>query len=79
MNEIVQALSQKFGLSPEISQQVVQFLLEQVKGKLPDGLGSQLEGFLAAGSGDATATAETSGGGLLDTVKNLASDLLGKA
>jgi nucleoid DNA-binding protein len=45
MNEIVQMVAQKFNLQPETAQQIVTFLLEQVKGKLPAGMGAQLEGF----------------------------------
>ena len=73
MNEIVQMVAQKFNLSPDTAQQIVTFLLQQLKGRLPEGMGAQLEGFLAGGG-----TVPTEGGGIMDTVKNMASSLLGK-
>ena len=70
MNEIAQMVSQKFNLSPEVSQQLVDFIVTQVKGKLPDGISQHVDGLLAGG-----AEAE----GLFDKVKGLASGLIGKA
>ena len=35
MNEIVQMVAQKFNLSPEVSQQIVTFLLQQLKVDCP--------------------------------------------
>jgi hypothetical protein len=76
MNEIAQSLAQKFNIAPETAQQIVEFVAQQVKGKLPEGLSSQIDGLLTAGTG----TAEAAGTeGLLDSVKNLASNLMGKA
>ena len=76
MNEIVQMVSQKFNIAPETAQQIVQFIAEQVKGKLPEGLSSHIDAFLAEGTG---AGQSAGGEGLLDTVKNLASNLMGKS
>jgi hypothetical protein len=73
MDQLVQMLSQKFNLSPEISQQIVQFVFEQVKSKLPDGMGSQLEGLMGQ-SGEAA----EGGGGLLDKVKSMAAGMMSK-
>ena len=70
MNEIVQMVSQKFNLSPEISQQIVDFIVGQVKGKLPEGISQHVDGLLAGG-----ADAE----GLLDKVKGLAGTLFNKS
>ena len=36
MNQIAQLVAQKFNLSPETAQQIVDFVVGQVKGKLPD-------------------------------------------
>jgi hypothetical protein len=36
MNDIVNVLAQKFNLSPETAQQSVDFVVAQVKGKLPE-------------------------------------------
>lgn len=73
MNELAQMLSQKFNLSPEVSGQVVQFVFEQLKAKLPEGIGSQLEGFMAGGAGS---TADSAG--LLDKVKGMAAGFMEK-
>jgi hypothetical protein len=72
MDQLVQMLSQKFNLTPEISRQVVQFVMEQLKSKLPEGMGSQLEGLMGAGG----APADT--GGLLDKVKSMAAGMMNK-
>ena len=70
MNEIVQSVAQKFNLSPEVAQQIVDFVVAQVKGKLPAGVSEHVDGLLA-GSGDAD--------GLLDQVKSMAGGLFNKA
>jgi hypothetical protein len=70
MNEIVQLVAQKFNLSPETAQQIVDFIVAQVKSKLPEGLSQHLDG-LAAEGGEA--------GGLLDKVKGMASGLFEKS
>ena len=49
MNEIVQSVAQKFNLSPEIAHQVVDFVVGQVKGKLPENVSQHLDGLLAGG------------------------------
>jgi hypothetical protein len=73
MNEIVQMVSQKFNLSPEVAQQIVGFVFEQVKGRLPAGLSEQLEGLTGAGATEGSAE------GFLDNLKSKASSLMGKA
>lgn len=70
MNEIVQMVAQKFNLSPETAQQIVDFVLAQVKGKLPEGLSQHLDSLTAA-SGDT--------GGLLDKVKGMAGGMFEKS
>jgi hypothetical protein len=70
MNEIAQAVAQKFNLSPEVAQQVVDFIVGQVKGKLPENLSQHVDGLLAGG---------TEAEGLLDKVKGMAANLMGKA
>ncbi len=62
MNEIVQLVAQKFNLSPETAQQVVEFVVAQVKGRLPENVSQHLDGLLAGGP-----EAE----GLLDKVKGM--------
>ena len=73
MNEIVQMVAQKFNLSPEVAQQLVGFILTQVKGKLPEGMSSQLDGLMAGGLGGADT------GGLMDKVKGMASSMFEKS
>jgi hypothetical protein len=70
MNEIVQLVSQKFNLPPEVSQQIVDFVVGQVKGKLPENLSQHVDGLLAGG---------TEAEGLMDKVKGMAANLLHKA
>jgi hypothetical protein len=70
MNEIAQMVSQKFNLSPEVSQQLVDFIVTQVKGKLPEGLSQHVDGLLAGG-----AQAE----GIMDKLKGLAGGLFQKS
>jgi len=64
MNEIAQMVSQKFNLSPEVSQQLVDFSVTQVKGKLPEGL-SQAGG--------------TEAEGIMEKLKGFAGSFMGKA
>ena len=49
MNEIVQLVAQKFNLSPEVAQQIVDFVVGQVKGKLPENVSQHIETLLAGG------------------------------
>jgi hypothetical protein len=73
MDEIVKMVSEKFNIAPETAQQIVAFIAEQVKGKLPEGLASHMDSLMAGGAGAAGSE------GLLDTVKNMASSILNKA
>ena len=70
MNEIVQLVAQKFNLSPETAQQVVNFVIGQVKGKLPPNLSEHIDGLLAGGP-----QAE----GMFDKVKEMAGGLFHKS
>ncbi len=70
MNEIAQAVAQKFNLSPEVAQQMVDFIVAQVKGKLPEGISQHVDGLLAGGADAA---------GLMDKFKGLAGGLFNKA
>ena len=55
MDELVQELSQKTGLSPEKSQEVVNVVLTHLKGRLPAPLASGLDSLMAGSSaGDGT-------------------------
>lgn len=67
MDELVQKLSQKTGLSPDKAQEVVSVVLSHLKEKLPAPLASGLDSYLAGGS--------TEGGSLADKAKAMASGL----
>jgi len=43
-------VSQKFNLSPDVSQQLVDFIVTQVKGTLPRAFRSMFDGLLAGGT-----------------------------
>jgi hypothetical protein len=73
MNEIAQMVAQKFNLSPEVAQQLVGFILTQIKGKLPEGMSSQLDGLMAGGIGGGDA------GGLFDKFKDMAGGMFEKS
>ncbi|HEY4931669.1 MAG TPA: hypothetical protein VII23_08880 [Terriglobales bacterium] len=70
MNEIASMVAQKFNLSPEVAQQVVDFVVAQVKGKLPASVSEHVDGLLARGP-DAE--------GLMDKVKGLTGGLFQKS
>jgi hypothetical protein len=74
MNQIAEMVAQKFNLSPEVAQQIVDFIVTEVKGRLPEGLSQHVDGLLAGGAGGADTA-----GGLMDTVKGLAGNLFTKA
>ena len=67
MNDIVKLVSDKFHISPETAQQIVDFVVAQVKAKLPANLSEHLDTLIAGG-----AEAE----GIFEKVKDLASGLL---
>lgn len=74
MNELVQLIMQKTGLSQDKAQQVVDTVVTHLKGRLPDAVTSHLDAFL---SGDATSGA----GGIADKAKSMVAglgSLLGK-
>ena len=69
MEQLVQELSQKTGLSPEKSQEVVNVVVSHLKERLPEPFANALDSFLngsAAGSGN-----------LMDEAKAMASGLGG--
>lgn len=49
MNEIVQLVAQKFNLSPETAQQIVDFVVTQIKGRLPENMSQHLDTLVAGG------------------------------
>ena len=51
MDELVQLVSQKTGLSEEKSRQAVEIVLEYLKGKLPAPIAGQLDNIVAGSEG----------------------------
>ncbi len=62
MDELVELVSQKTGLSEEKSRQAVEIVLEYLKERLPAPIGGQLENILSGAEGD---------GGIDNLAKNL--------
>lgn len=67
MEELVQKLSQKTGLSPEKSQEVVNVVMSHLKERLPAPIASGLDSYLGGGS--------TEGESFADKAKAAASGL----
>ncbi len=66
MNELVQILMQKTGMSQEKAQEVVNTVVEHIKTKLPGPLASHLDGVLASGgSADEVAVLEEKAKGMM--------------
>jgi hypothetical protein len=79
MNELVQLVQQKTGLSPDMAQKVVDTVLGFLKTKLPAPVASGLDDLLGAGAGgDAAAAAAGAGGGLLGKAESMVADLFKK-
>lgn len=70
MNELVQIVQQKSGLSEEHSVDIVKAVIEYVKGKLPEALRSHVDGLVGPLDGSATtpASTETGAAGMLSSV-----------
>jgi len=51
MDELVQVVSQKTGLSEEKSRQAVEIVLEYLKGKLPAPIAGQLDNIMSGSEG----------------------------
>ena len=67
MDELVQKLGQKTGLSPDKAREVVNVIVSHLREKLPAPLASGLDSYLSGGS--------TEGGSLADKAKAMASGL----
>ena len=61
MDELVKLVSEKTGLSEDISQKAVDVVLNYIKDKLPAPIAGQIDGLLA-GNGDAGGIAGAVGG-----------------
>ena len=83
MNELVQLLQQKTGLSQEMAQKVVDTVAGYLKTKLPEPMASGLDSLLSgsagtpAAVGDAAADATADAGGVMDKAKAMVAGLSG--
>ena len=79
MNELVQLLQQKIGLSQDVAEKVVDTVVGFLKTKLPEPMASGLDSLLGGGAsteaaaGDAAADA----GGIMDKAKSMVAGLGG--
>jgi hypothetical protein len=83
MNELVQIVQQKTGLSPEMAQKVVDTIVGYIKTKLPEPMAAGLDSLLGPGSAGAEAAGDAAadGGGVMEKAKAMVaslSDTLGK-
>lgn len=69
MDQLVNLVSEKTGLSQEMSRQAVEVVIDYLKDKLPGPIASQIDGYLEG---------EGATGGLGDIAKGLAGGLFGK-
>jgi|GEM_PF-428809 hypothetical protein len=77
MNELVQMVQQKTGLSPEMAQKVVDTVVGYIKTKLPEPMAGGLESLLGGSEGATAAGEEAEGGGLMDKAKSMMAGLGG--
>ncbi len=81
MNELVQLVQQKTGLSQEMAQTVVNTVVGFIKAKLPPPLAAGLDEFVGtgeAGSAEAASAAAAGGGGLLGKAESMLGDMFKK-
>ncbi len=73
MNELVQIVQQKTGLSQDMAQTVVNTVMEHLKSRLPASMSAGLDQLMGG-----TASADpTSKGGLLETAETMISGMMG--
>jgi hypothetical protein len=78
MNELVQLLQQKTGLSQEMAQKVVDTIAGYLKTKLPEPMASGLDSLLGGGAGaEVAGAADAEGGGVMDKAKAMVAGLSG--
>ncbi len=81
MNELVQLVQEKTGLSQEMAQKVVDTIAGYLKTKLPEPMASGLESLLGGGAAtagtEAAGAAAADGGGVMDKAKAMVAGLSG--
>jgi len=78
MNELVQLVQEKTGLSQDVAQKVVDTITGYLKTKLPEPMAAGLDSLLSGGAG-ATGTDDAGGdgGGVMDKAKAMVAGLSG--
>jgi hypothetical protein len=76
MNELVQLVQEKTGLSQEMAQKVVDTIAGYLKTKLPEPMAAGLESLLG-GSAGAAGEAGADAGGVMDKAKAMVASLSG--
>jgi hypothetical protein len=73
MNEIVQILQDRAGLSPDQAQEVAKVIVDMIKSKVPSEFQGMVDQYLGDGSGDAQAGSSALGGlgGLLGAAEGM--------
>jgi hypothetical protein len=74
MNELVQMVQQKTGLSQDVAETVVNTVLEHLKSRLPASMSAGLDQLM---SGTASADAGSSKAGLLETAESMVQGMMG--
>ena len=78
MNELVQLLQEKTGLSQEMAQKVADTIAGYLKTKLPEPMASGLDSLLGGGAGtEAASGAADDAGGIMDKAKSMVAGLSG--
>ena len=77
MNELVQLLQEKTGLSQEMAQKVADTVFGYLKTKLPEPMAAGLESLLGGGGSEAASGAADEGGGIMDKAKSMVAGLGG--
>ena len=83
MDELINLVSSRVGISTDQSRQAVNVVLGFIKDKLPAPIASQIEGMLSGqGTGDianqaASALGDQSSGGMLDQAKGMLGGMFG--
>ena len=70
MNELVQLIQQKTGLSEDVAQTVVNIVMEHLKGRLPASMAAGLDQLMAGGE-------SAGGGGMMDQAKSMVAGMMG--
>jgi hypothetical protein len=73
MDELVQVVSSKTGLSADQARAAATATLDFVKGKLPGPVAGQIDGLLGGGAGSSTDAA----GGVMDQAKDMMGGMFG--